>query len=70
MSAWARLVSWDGSDEFLELCSAALVEVKTEHARRLAKQIRSAVPPGITTGSPYTSGQMFAADLIDPEVSA
>lgn len=35
-------------------------------ARELADKIRAAVAPGITTGGPFTAGQMFAADLIDP----
>jgi hypothetical protein len=38
------------------------------YAHQLAEQIRNVVPPtAITPGGPYTDGQMFAADLIDPE---
>lgn len=36
MSAWLDLVNYDGSDEWLELLSAALVEVQVESVRRSA----------------------------------
>ncbi len=40
-------------------------------AHELAEQIRAAVPPpAITSGGPYTNGQMFAANVIDPEAEA
>ena len=37
MSAWAKLVNADGSDEWLELCNRALVEVQGETAQRLSR---------------------------------
>lgn len=37
-AAWAQLVNWDGSDEFLSLCDEALAEVR----EGLATQIRTA----------------------------
>jgi hypothetical protein len=36
--AWARLVNSDGSDEFLELCNAALLEIQKETLARARKQ--------------------------------
>lgn len=41
MSAWAELVNRDGSDEWLELCNAALKEVQAETSRRNAEKIRA-----------------------------
>lgn len=36
MSAWMELVNANGSDEHLQLCSRALVEVQQETLRRAA----------------------------------
>ncbi|MGW0468315.1 hypothetical protein ACWDX6_24070 [Streptomyces sp. NPDC003027] len=65
MSAWAQLVNANGSDEHLELCSAALVEIQTEHARRLAQKIRS--HPECELGG-YGDGILDASFMIDPDV--
>lgn len=35
MSAWIEVVNADGSDEWLETCNAALVEVQRETRRRV-----------------------------------
>lgn len=40
MSAWLDLIWSDGSDEHLELCNAALVDVQTTYAGRLAARTR------------------------------
>lgn len=39
MSAWAQIVNSDGSDEWLELCNAALVEIQQETERRLLARL-------------------------------
>jgi DNA-binding SARP family transcriptional activator len=67
MSAWAELVNHDGSDEWLELCNNALVEVQTETARKLAEKIRSQDP--VEAALAGQDAWRIAADLIDPEVS-
>ncbi|WP_228973420.1 hypothetical protein [Streptomyces sp. DH12] len=72
MSAWAELVSRDGSDEWLELCSRALEEVQRETSRRNAEKIRESTLhlAGTVTGdSVRRVVNELAADLIDPEVS-
>ena len=38
-------------------------------AHELAEEIRGAAGPGLTLGTPYGDGQLFSADLIDPEVT-
>ncbi len=51
-----------------ELLDKAHEAVEREVLRGAAEKIRAAVPPtAITPGGPYTSGQIFAADLIDPD---
>ncbi|MFE1126769.1 phiSA1p31-related protein [Streptomyces albidoflavus] len=40
MSAWAQVVNADGSDEWLELCNAALLEIQREQSRRDDAKIR------------------------------
>ncbi|MER7922154.1 hypothetical protein ABTY96_03285 [Streptomyces sp. NPDC096057] len=42
MSAWAELVNHDGSDEWLDLCNRALLEVQQETTRRNAARIQAA----------------------------
>lgn len=37
--AWARLVNSNGSDEHLELCSKALVEIQEEDRDRLVRKL-------------------------------
>lgn len=39
MSAWLDVVNRDGSDEWLAVCSAALVEVKRETLRQAAARL-------------------------------
>lgn len=67
MSAWALLVHWDGSDEFLKLCNEAMKEIQTVHAHKLAKAIRMENPD---RSDDWSNGAEWAADLIDPEVSS
>lgn len=64
MSAWAQLVNSDGSDEHLELCNQALIEIQTEHARRLAEKIRDEL---FDSYGGFHDGVHAAADLIDPK---
>jgi hypothetical protein len=72
MGAWMELVNADGSDEWLEKCSAALEDVQRETLRRAAKKIRAAS----AHYAAFRSEDMQAradhgrrmADLIDPEV--
>jgi hypothetical protein len=66
VSAWARLVQWDGSAEFLELCNAALAEVQRETSRRNAAQIRADVDAGEFCVS-QVDGARDAANRIDPD---
>lgn len=44
MSAWMELVNTDGSDEHLELCSRALLEVQAETLHRAARRAESENP--------------------------
>lgn len=60
MSAWAELVNADLSDQHLDLCSRALVEIQREMARKLAEKIRAEVHR-------EDFGTLDAADLIDPD---
>lgn len=74
MSAWAQLVHWDGSDEFLELCNAALLEVQRETSHRNAEKIRDDSWSRRDRWGRYENesrerGYAGAADLIDPEVT-
>ncbi|MFD4234282.1 hypothetical protein [Streptomyces sp. NPDC058542] len=66
MSAWAELINTDGSDEWLELCSRALVEVQEETLRRAARKIRAATASKFTDLGRQTL--LEAADLADPDV--
>jgi hypothetical protein len=69
MSAWAELVNWEGSDEFLSLCNEALKEIQTETSRRNARKIRAAADTGDTNWDAvtWTRGMTHAANLIDPQ---
>lgn len=72
MSAWQDLVNYDGSDEYLALCSAALAEVQQDYAARLARKIRAFAEQedghlGSTSATVYVQGIRDAASLIDPE---
>lgn len=77
MSAWAELVNADGSDEWLETCNAALLEVQRETLHRAAEKIRAGAPEA-AEGGIFTVpagrahgrvvGLLEAADFIDPEV--
>jgi hypothetical protein len=60
MSAWAQLVNSNGSEEHLELCNEALMEIQRETARKLAEKIRSF--------RDVIREADWLADLIDPEV--
>jgi hypothetical protein len=66
MSAWARLVAKAEDPEEVAELNAALLEIQTETARRLAKKIRD------RNNEVYgISGPLFAteaADLVDPDV--
>ncbi|MFF3363573.1 hypothetical protein [Streptomyces misionensis] len=73
MSAWAQIVNSDGSDEWLELCTKALLEVQAETSRRNAAKIRAL---GITQWEGMNESVRMlrkmraqAADLIDPEAA-
>ena len=66
MSAWTEIVNANSGDEWLEMCSAALLEIQHETGRRLAEMIRTeADSPG---HSCYECSCQESADLIDPEV--
>jgi len=73
MSAWQKLCDYDGSDEFLALCSDALADVQQEYATRMARRIRAFAEQEdghlrSTSATVYVQGIRDAADLIDPEV--
>lgn len=70
--AWLRLVNYEGSGEYLQLCSEALEEVQRVHAHRLAEKQRAfaaqeAAHLRSTSATVYVQGIRDAADLIDPE---
>ncbi|MGV9659117.1 hypothetical protein ACWDR5_19395 [Streptomyces koyangensis] len=65
MSAWAQVVNADGSDEWLELCNAALLEVQREQSRRDALRIYNTVAGARRRGLTL-SGEDMAA-LIEPK---
>lgn len=66
MSAWAEIVTADGSDEWLEKCEAALLEVQHETRRRAAEKIRLRGSAHMALGHiAWPFGE--AADLIDPD---
>lgn len=44
MTAWRNLVDYDGSDEYLELLSAAMVEVQTETRQKYIRKILATNP--------------------------
>lgn len=68
MSAWAQMVNSDGSDEHLELCNRALIEIQTEHARQLAGQMRAHLSGlGLSESSPEYHYAETLLDLIDPK---
>jgi hypothetical protein len=52
--------------------SSAVAEIVADtilnkYREELVDLIREAVPPGITVGGPFTSGQMFAASVLTRE---
>ncbi|WP_097964580.1 hypothetical protein [Streptomyces sp. or20] len=65
MSAWAELVNADGSDEWLELCSRALVEVREEALRRAVRkqlaEVQAAESRGLALSPRYVVG------ILNPE---
>lgn len=63
MSEWARLVA-KTPDEGQAALSAAMVEIQTETARRLARKIRHEAH---TWSGGEARGLFIAADLIDPD---
>jgi hypothetical protein len=67
--AWARLINWDGGDDYLEMCQEAANEIKTETGARLAGLLRAeALRWG---GDPDRQHVLRgAADLIDPQAVA
>lgn len=73
--AWAALVNFLGTDEWLGVCSAALVEVQAETSRRNARRIRVELPERVEklTGNwaeiRTVSTAQHAADLIDPDIA-
>lgn len=66
MSAWARLVAKAANPEEVGELSAALLEIQTETARRLAKKIRDRNDEVYGISGPLFATE--AADLIDPDV--
>ncbi|OSC76504.1 hypothetical protein B5180_01740 [Streptomyces sp. BF-3] len=68
MNAWLELINTDGSDEWLELCSRALVEVQEETLRRAAKKIRAKADTFSNWDFTTRRDMREAADLIDPDV--
>jgi hypothetical protein len=75
VSAWAQLVNWDGSDEFLKLCNEALEEVQAETSRRNVAKIQADMErvreddwgKGSRSKRPYLQGMERAKKLIDPQ---
>lgn len=70
MSAWAELVNSDGSDEWLELCNAALAEVQREALWGAAEKIRRHGMLDEAYRPKWLRGHFDAADLIDPKVTS
>lgn len=66
MSAWARLVTKAQTPEEVADLSAALQEIQTEAARRLAQRIRNRIGAVNEPGTIWYAEQ--AADFIDPDV--
>lgn len=57
MSAWIELVDSNGSDEHLELCDRALIEVRRVHAARIRNRVALMVG-----GGPYEAGVLAIFD--------
>ncbi|MFE1089567.1 hypothetical protein ACFW5K_19975 [Streptomyces albidoflavus] len=66
MSAWVQVVDADGSDEWLELCNAALLEVQREQSRRNAAKIRNVIAEARMRGLTL-SGEYLAAVIDSKE---
>lgn len=64
MSAWAELVNADGSDEWLEKCEAALLEVQRETLRKAAEKIHASDIGDCC--DECKAAAWLAANLIDP----
>ena len=67
MSAWPEIVNADGSDEWLQMCSAALVNIQREAGRRAAEEIRAHTAADYAHvlaayGSAYANGWRFGRD--------
>ncbi|WP_328742932.1 hypothetical protein OG436_29515 [Streptomyces caniferus] len=65
--AWAEIVNADGSDEWLKLCAAALVEIQAETSRRNARKIRAMDEGVVHMSGRRVSDVDLIADLIDPK---
>ncbi|MCQ6554770.1 hypothetical protein NPS70_16415 [Streptomyces sp. C10-9-1] len=63
MSAWTDLVARAKTPDELAALDAALVEIQTEYASRLARQIRHGHPD---RSPDFADGAEWAADFIDP----
>lgn len=78
MSAWAQIVNSDGSDEWLELCSAALAEIRAETTRRNAARVQAAMEEarakdwrrGSHSKRPYLQGMERARKSLTAEGQA
>lgn len=77
MSAWPEVVNADGSDEWLETCSDALIEVQRESNRRAAEKIRAHTAAnyehvisayGWAYANGWKVGRDHAASLVEEEV--
>lgn len=44
MSAWQDLVGFDGSDKYLKIANAAMVELQADTCRRLAAKLQAENP--------------------------
>jgi hypothetical protein len=64
VSAWQDLVGFDGSDEWLLKCNAALIEIQNALRGRLARQLAAENPD---RSFDFAIGVDWAIDLIDPE---
>jgi hypothetical protein len=49
MTAWSEIVNSNGSDEWLELCNAALAEVKSVQSSRLRGGLESRIYEALVT---------------------
>lgn len=64
-SAWLDLINSDGSDEFLYLCSAAMVEIQEAQTERLGRKLEAvlAIVGGYVVES-NDSGGIDCNDLV------